>query len=172
MTVRPLEPGNYRYNFNVDGVAVDRPAQPATSESNDNTWSVVYVPGADFMDAKDVPHGAVAAVTYKSTSLERFRRMHVYTPPGYETGTQRYPVFYLLHGAMDCDDSWSTVGRAGVHPRQPDRGRQGEADDRRHARRPHQGATGSAIGAQRPRRTSSTTSRRTSSPTSSRTTAC
>ncbi len=24
-----------------------------------------------------------------------------------------YPVFYLLHGAGDCDDSWSTVGRAG-----------------------------------------------------------
>jgi enterochelin esterase family protein len=22
-------------------------------------------------------------------------------------------VFYLLHGAMDCDDSWSSVGRAG-----------------------------------------------------------
>ena len=24
-----------------------------------------------------------------------------------------FPVFYLLHGAMDCDDSWTTVGRAG-----------------------------------------------------------
>ena len=23
------------------------------------------------------------------------------------------PVFYLLHGAGDCDDSWSSVGRAG-----------------------------------------------------------
>ena len=60
-----------------------------------------------------MPHGAVAAVTYYSTALKRFRRMHVYTPPGYETSTQRYPVFYLLHGAMDCDDSWWTVGRAG-----------------------------------------------------------
>jgi enterochelin esterase family protein len=39
--------------------------------------------------------------------------MHVYTPPGYETSTRRYPVFYLLHGAGDSDDSWSTVGRAG-----------------------------------------------------------
>ena len=25
----------------------------------------------------------------------------------------RYPVLYLLHGAGDCDDSWSSVGRAG-----------------------------------------------------------
>jgi enterochelin esterase family protein len=39
--------------------------------------------------------------------------MHVYTPPGYEAGGGRYPVFYLLHGAGDSDNSWSTVGRAG-----------------------------------------------------------
>lgn len=39
--------------------------------------------------------------------------MHVYTPPGYEAGKGKFPVFYLLHGAMDCDHSWSSVGRAG-----------------------------------------------------------
>jgi enterochelin esterase family protein len=39
--------------------------------------------------------------------------MHVYTPPGYEAGQERYPVFYLLHGASDSDASWSSVGRAG-----------------------------------------------------------
>jgi enterochelin esterase-like enzyme len=39
--------------------------------------------------------------------------MHVYTPPGYETSTQKYPIFYLLHGAGDSDDSWTSVGRAG-----------------------------------------------------------
>jgi enterochelin esterase family protein len=65
------------------------------------------------MDTQQVPHGAVAEVTYYSTSLERFRRMHVYTPPGYEAGQGTFPVFYLLHGAGDSDDSWSTVGRAG-----------------------------------------------------------
>ena len=113
VTVGPLAPGAYRYNFNVDGVSVIDPRNPSTSESNENTWSLVHVPGADFMDTKPVPHGAVAAVTYHSSALKRFRRMHVYTPPGYETSAQRYPVFYLLHGAFDCDDSWWTVGRAG-----------------------------------------------------------
>ena len=88
------------------------PRNPATSESNNNTWSVVYVPGSEVWDTKDVPHGAVASVTYKSKSLDRFRRMHVYTPPGYENGTASYPVFYLLHGAGDCDESWTSVGRA------------------------------------------------------------
>ncbi|HOA60168.1 MAG TPA: alpha/beta hydrolase-fold protein [Verrucomicrobiota bacterium] len=70
------------------------------------------VPGAAFMDTQNVPHGAVAEVTYYSTALKRFRRMHVYTLPGYESGGGRFPVFYLLHGAFDCDDSWTSVGRA------------------------------------------------------------
>jgi enterochelin esterase family protein len=39
--------------------------------------------------------------------------MHVYTPPGYELGQGKFPVFYLLHGAGDSDEAWSSVGRAG-----------------------------------------------------------
>jgi enterochelin esterase-like enzyme len=113
VTSEPLPPGAYRYHFNVDGVAVIDPRSPAISESNNNAWSLVYVPGADFMETKDVPHGAVAAVTYHSTVLQKVRRMHVYTPPGYEQGAGRFPVFYLLHGAGDNDDSWTSVGRAG-----------------------------------------------------------
>jgi len=112
-TLGPIDPGTYRYNFNVDGVAVIDPRSPSTSESNNNVWSMVHVPGSDLQDTKEVPHGAVAAVTYYSTSLKKFRRMHVYTPPGYELGQGKYPIFYLLHGAGDSDDSWSTVGRAG-----------------------------------------------------------
>ncbi len=112
ITLGPVDPGAYRYLFNVDGVNVVDPRSPAISESNANVWSVVYVPGSDFMDTKDVPHGAVAAVYYDSTTLGRTRRMHVYTPAGYESGDKKYPVFYLLHGASDSDDSWTSVGRA------------------------------------------------------------
>jgi enterochelin esterase family protein len=112
-TLGPLEPGAYRYNFNIAGVSIIDPRNPSTSESNNNTWSLVVVPGSDVFDTKIVPHGAVAAVTYYSTALARHRRMHVYTPPGYETSQQKYPVFYLLHGAGDSDDSWTSVGRAG-----------------------------------------------------------
>jgi enterochelin esterase-like enzyme len=114
VTLGPIDPGAYRYNFNVDGVSVIDPRSPSVSESNGNVWSLVVVPGSDFMDTKDVPHGAVASVTYFSKSLNRFRRMHIYTPPGYESGKGQYPVFYLLHGAGDCDDSWTSVGRAGI----------------------------------------------------------
>jgi enterochelin esterase-like enzyme len=113
VTIGPIEPGAYRYNFSVNGVSVIDPRNPATSESNNNTWSLVYVPGSEFMDTRNVPHGAVATVYYYSTALVRTRRMHIYTPPGYEAGREKYPVFYLLHGAGDCDDSWTSVGRAG-----------------------------------------------------------
>jgi enterochelin esterase-like enzyme len=112
-TVGPIEPGAYRYTFNVDGVATIDPRSPTISESNANVWSMVYVPGADFMDAKNnVPHGSVAAVPYFSTALNAWRRLHVYTPPGYEANGEKYPVFYLLHGAGDNDHSWTSVGRA------------------------------------------------------------
>ena len=113
LTTPPLESGAYRYNFNVDGVATIDPRNATISESNNNVWSLVYVPGSDLFDSKAVPHGAIAEVTYKSSALGRDRRMHVYTPPGYQNGRDRYPVFYLLHGAGDNDDSWTTVGRAG-----------------------------------------------------------
>jgi len=112
-TVGPIEPGAYRYTFMVNGVSVVDPRNPAVSESNNNVWSLVYVPGAKFMDSGRVPHGAVATVYYYSTALGRDRRMHIYTPPRYELDKAKYPVFYLLHGAADCDDAWSSVGRAG-----------------------------------------------------------
>lgn len=111
--VDPVAPGAYRYVFTVDGASVVDPRNTSISESNANVWSMVYIPGAEFMEMKPIPHGAVAEVYYYSKSLKRHRRMHVYTPPGYELGKEKYPVFYLLHGAMDCDDSWTTVGRAG-----------------------------------------------------------
>ena len=111
LAIGPVAPGAYRYAFVVDGVTTVDPAQPRTSESNDNTWSLFHVPGARFMDTLDVPHGTVAEVRYFSAELGKWRRMHVYTPPDYGLAQKRYPVLYLLHGAFDSDDSWSTVGR-------------------------------------------------------------
>jgi enterochelin esterase family protein len=113
VTLGPLPAGAYRYHFNVDGVPVIDPHNAATSESFNNVWSLVVVPGSELMDTRELPHGAVAAVTYYSSALKRFRRMHVYTPAGYDLGKGKYPVFYLLHGAGDCDQAWSSVGRAG-----------------------------------------------------------
>ena len=113
-TLGPIPAGAYRYVFVVDGVAVADSRNPMTSPTNTTVYSLAVVPGSDVFDLPNVPHGAVASVHYNSTALGGIRRMHVYTPPGYETSRDRYPVLYLLHGAGDVDSSWSTVGRAGV----------------------------------------------------------
>src|SRR5258708_424186 len=112
-TLGPVPAGAYRYVFVVDGLTVVDSRNPMTSQTNTTVYSLAIVPGSDAFDTKNVPHGAVASVHYHSAALGGIRRMHVYTPPGYETSGERYPVFYLLHGAGDVDDSWSSVGRAG-----------------------------------------------------------
>ena len=71
------------------------------------------------------------------------RKMQVYTPPGYSTD-KKYPVLYLLHGIGGDETEWERFAKPGRPARQPDRRRQGRADDHRHAQRP--GAEG------RPRR--------------------
>lgn len=111
-TVGPLDPGAYRYSFTVDGASVTDPRNIEMERMQLVTRSILYVPGAAFMDTKTVPHGAVAVVTYYSNVLKKFRRFHIYTPPGYEANQLKYPVLYLLHGANESDDSWSTVGRS------------------------------------------------------------
>jgi len=55
VTLGPIDPGAYRYNFNVDGVTVIDPRNSSISESNANVWSLVYVPGSDVFDTKQVP---------------------------------------------------------------------------------------------------------------------
>lgn len=101
-----------RYRFKVDGADFADPSARGTSEANGTVFSLVVIPGTEFQDTQQVPHGAVAEVNYYSTVLGKFRRLHVYTPPGYQAGQNTYPVLYLLHGSSDSDDSWSTVGRA------------------------------------------------------------
>ena len=114
-TLGPIQPGVYRYKFEVDGVATTDPHNTAVSETLTSVESLYEVPGAPFMEYRaDVPHGAMATVYYRSKVTGELRRMHVYTPPGYEAGSKRYPVLYLLHGGGDSDDSWPTVGRAGA----------------------------------------------------------
>jgi len=70
----------------------------------------------EFFAKKDVPHGKVEPVTYQ-TSGGQEKRMHIYTPPGYEQNTDaRYPVLYLNHGGGDDDSKWANTDPVhGVH---------------------------------------------------------
>jgi enterochelin esterase-like enzyme len=59
-----------------------------------------------------VPHGNLSIVWYDSPTMQMTRRMYVYTPPGYASSSDRFPVLYLLHGAGGDEDAWTSLGRA------------------------------------------------------------
>jgi enterochelin esterase family protein len=114
VTVGPLEPDVHTYWFTVDSLRIVDPKNAEVKEGIRSLESLFEVPGpeAEFLARRDVPHGTVSQVWYRSKSLGADRRMHVYTPPGYGTSGEALPVLYLLHGGGDTDSGWSTVGRA------------------------------------------------------------
>ena len=101
-----LADGCFRYSFTVDGVRVQDPKAPLSAEQ-----ASVLTKGEGYV--KDVPHGAVAQRWYWSETLGCMRRMHVWTPAGYEKSAKALPVLYLIHGGGDNDASWPGVGAAG-----------------------------------------------------------
>jgi enterochelin esterase-like enzyme len=114
-TAVPVAPDNYRFSFNVDGTVVPDPQGTTFSLTRVGQFSTFEMPGAQgaFQTYdRTVPQGIVSVVDYWSTSLGRMRRAHVYTPPGYMRDSAHYPVLYLVHGAGDSDDSWTSVGHA------------------------------------------------------------
>ena len=111
----PMAPGTYRYNFRVNGARVPDPHATRFSEEYRGTNSVLEVTGAAAAFQAWNPaiaHGAVSTIEYASSALGIKRRAHVYTPPGYLKGTASYPVLYLVHGAGDSDNSWTSEGHA------------------------------------------------------------
>ena len=116
VTLGPVEPELYNYSFVVDGTPMVDPANPLVTQGNRGPQSMLDVKGpkVNFFAWRDVPHGTVHIHHYNSASVHADRRVHIYTPPGYESGKETYPVLYLLHGSGDTDMEWTTVGRAGM----------------------------------------------------------
>jgi enterochelin esterase family protein len=67
-----------------------------------------------YLQVRSVPHGVLKSQSYKSKSLNTDRKMMIYTPSGYESSANRYPVLYLLHGAGSDETSWTQRGQAHV----------------------------------------------------------
>ena len=119
VTIGPIAPGIYDCQFDVDGVRITDPASPNVFGNRQGSRGFVEVPGPPghprHDEWRDVPHGAVTVHWYISKVTGARRRVHVYTPPGYQQETsERYPVLYLLHGSGDNDSHWTVLGRANV----------------------------------------------------------
>lgn len=117
LTVGPLAPGFYTYGYAIDGgLRMPDPANPNLELRRWGATSLFLVPGLDQapIDERKVPHGAVHVNFYDSPNLNTQRMVYVYTPPGYETGKQKLPVLYLLHGNGQIEASWTWTGRTNV----------------------------------------------------------
>jgi enterochelin esterase-like enzyme/L-ascorbate metabolism protein UlaG (beta-lactamase superfamily) len=115
VTVGPLNSEIFGYTFNVDGATVWDPANMQLKRDGTRIESVLIVPGerGDLYSINNVPHGTLTQVWYESPTLNlKQRRMYVYTPPGYQTSNEMYPVLYLLHGMGGDEDAWTSLGRA------------------------------------------------------------
>lgn len=113
VTLGPLAPSTYIYQFNVDGVAIADPVNPQIKLRMRTSGSLVDVPAeaSSLADPRDVPHGAVEMNWQKSAVLGDTRAIWVYTPPGYaQERERRYPVLFLLHGSNDRPAGWVDVG--------------------------------------------------------------
>lgn len=114
ITLGPIEPNLYPYFFIVDGVSVCDPNNTNIFPNERFKRSLVDIPGQTpaIYAAQDVLHGEITHCYYKSKTMNAIRPLVVYTPPGYRHNSKKYPVFYLISGTTDTEETWFRVGRA------------------------------------------------------------
>jgi len=115
VTIDHLDPGIYEYCFIVDGQPMIAPSNPEVRSGTNPDRSLLEISTDTplFYQWKNVPHGTVHMHSYFSDSLQRRRRLRIYTPPGYEmNANHRYPALYLFHGTGDTEATWTDFGRA------------------------------------------------------------
>lgn len=111
VTTKPLLPGFHHYAISVDGFFANDPGSRVFFAARKEVSGLeVPGPGQDFFAVKDVPHGTIRAEWYFAKTTGETRRIFVYTPPGYDQSTARYPVLYLQHGYGEDEAGWSDQG--------------------------------------------------------------
>lgn len=112
-TTDPQVPGFHYYRVFIDGAEVSDPSSEMFYGTGKMT-SGIEIPekGVDYYLPKDVPHGEVREHWYYAKTTQEWRRIFVYTPPGYDTNREsRYPVLYLQHGGGEDERGWPSQGR-------------------------------------------------------------
>src|SRR6516165_5578198 len=94
VTLGPLEPNLYQYQFSVDGLKISDPGNEMPKPQRQIDTSLLLIPGTppDFLDVQIGAHGTIRDETYHSTALATNRRVLVYTPPNYERSNATFPV--------------------------------------------------------------------------------
>jgi len=111
----PQDEGFHYYQLNIDGASVPDPG--SLYYYGASRWgSGIEIPAKDqdFYALKNVPHGQLRENQYFSKTSNSVRRVYIYTPPGYDKDSKKYPVLYLQHGMGENETGWGNQGRTGL----------------------------------------------------------
>jgi enterochelin esterase family protein len=112
----PQVPGFHYYSLVIGGLKFADPASESFYGMG-RMASGIDIPekGIEFYSTRNVPHGEIRSVTYFSTTTNSWRKLNIYTPPGYDTEVEtRYPVMYLQHGGGEDERGWAVQGKTDV----------------------------------------------------------
>lgn len=112
-TTAALSSDLYSYSFLIDGFKTTDPSNVYIIRDVASVFNVFIVGGgkADLYKVNKGAHGTVARRWYDSPGNGISRRMTIYTPSGYESSKEKYPVLYLLHGMGGDEEAWIALGR-------------------------------------------------------------
>jgi enterochelin esterase-like enzyme len=116
VTTAPLQPELWAYTFAIDGIRTLDPRNYNVARDGVGFMNTVLILGdrSSVLQPQKVAHGTMTTMWVPSTPMKTPRRAFMYTPPGYEGSTAKYPVLYLLHGSGGDEDAWPTMGIANV----------------------------------------------------------
>jgi enterochelin esterase-like enzyme len=121
----------------TDGMQTDGSGAAGVCPTSANLETLLGLTDTSYYANTNVPHGTVTSILFdwpasnnpvgptipRTSQQQRSpevpvgqERMTIYTPPGYETGTDRYPVLYLIHGTTDTDQTWLCTSPTAILP--------------------------------------------------------
>lgn len=115
VTTDSISEGFHYYSLLIDGAAVADPSSQ-TFYGMGRMVSGIEIPfdGDGYYELKEVPHGIIRIQNYFSSVTHSWRQMYIYTPPGYDVSSAKFPVLYLLHGGGENETGWAAQGKANL----------------------------------------------------------
>jgi enterochelin esterase-like enzyme len=112
----PLVPGFHYYSLVIGGLKFADPASESYYGMG-RMASGIDIPeeGTEFYTIRNILHGEIRSVAYFSKTTNSWRRMNIYTPPGYDTHKDtKYPVLYIQHGGGEDERGWAVQGKTDI----------------------------------------------------------
>ncbi len=113
LTIGPITPEIYHYQFDIDGAKVSdlKNQSPYPWLESKSELIIAGIPPL-LHELSNVLHGTLHDHIYHSKTIDGPNSVRVYTPPNYNpTDDKVYPIIFLLHGFGEKVSFWSDFGK-------------------------------------------------------------